>query len=92
MSTTLQRSASAASPTIGTPRGLPNLPVIEHPMSRLGDRNDLSVRGSATYGRTGGLQRSQTEVGFRPNAGPDRILNWPPGRVPPACSTSLLQG
>ena len=78
MPSAMQRAASAASP-IGTPRGLPNLPVIEHPMSRLGARSDLSIRGSATYGRTGGLQRSQTEVGLKPNGGSDRILNWPPG-------------
>jgi hypothetical protein len=87
----MQRAVSAVSP-VGTPGRLPNLPVIEHPMSRLGDRNDLAVRGSSTYGgRNGeltprGLQRSNTDVGTRKRelneAGkksPDRILNWPPG-------------
>ncbi|XP_060597062.1 EF-hand calcium-binding domain-containing protein 6-like isoform X4 [Ruditapes philippinarum] len=86
----MQRAVSAVSP-VGTPGRLPNLPVIEHPMSRLGDRNDLAVRGSSTYGgRNGeltprGLQRSNTDVGTRKRelneAGkksPDRILNWPP--------------
>ncbi|XP_053397507.1 EF-hand calcium-binding domain-containing protein 6-like isoform X4 [Mercenaria mercenaria] len=89
----IQRAVSASSP-VGTPGRLPNLPVIEHPMSRLGDRNDLAVRGSATYagGRKGdltprGLQRSNTDVGTRNREGgandlrkssPDRILNWPP--------------
>lgn len=80
--TTVQRSSSAASP-MGTPRGLPNLPVIEHPMSKLGNRTDLSVRGSATHAWIGGLRRNQTDTGFKTEApaGPDRILNWPPGKI-----------
>lgn len=79
--TTVQRSSLAASPT-GTPRGLPNLPVIKHPMSKLGDRTDLSVRGSATHARIGGLRRSQTDAGFKTGATAEteRILNWPPGK------------
>lgn len=67
----MQRAVSAASP-VGTLGRLPNLPVIEHPMSRLGDRNDLAVRGSATYsgGRKGNppecrLQRSSTDIGYK---------------------------
>ncbi|XP_052807232.1 EF-hand calcium-binding domain-containing protein 6-like isoform X5 [Mya arenaria] len=86
--TGLQRSVSAATPP--SPGRLPNLPVIEHPMSRLGDRADLAVRGSSTLGRhaAGSLTRSQTDVGFkqsRPDVNdvrkstPERILNWPPG-------------
>lgn len=66
----MHRAVSASSP-VGTPGRLPNLPVIEHPMSRLGDRNDLAVRGSATYsgGRKGSspecrLQRSCTDIGY----------------------------
>lgn len=80
--TTVQRSVSAASP-MGTPRGLPNLPLIEHPMSKLGDKTDLSVRGSSTHARIGGLRRSPTDAEFRTGApaGPDRILNWPPGKI-----------
>ncbi|WAR09381.1 EFCB6-like protein [Mya arenaria] len=85
--TGLQRSVSAATPP--SPGRLPNLPVIEHPMSRLGDRADLAVRGSSTLGRhaAGSLTRSQTDVGFkqsRPEVNdvrkstPERILNWPP--------------
>ncbi|XP_052807239.1 EF-hand calcium-binding domain-containing protein 6-like isoform X11 [Mya arenaria] len=85
--TGLQRSVSAATPP--SPGRLPNLPVIEHPMSRLGDRADLAVRGSSTLGRhaAGSLTRSQTDVGFkqsRPDVNdvrkstPERILNWPP--------------
>ena len=85
----LQRSASSAN-ALGAPGRVPNLPVIEHPMSRMGDRGDLSVRGSATVGPRGvaGLQRSQTDVGFRHGrtdgsdlrkSTPERILNWPPG-------------
>lgn len=89
MSSTLQRSVSAASP-LGTPRGLPNLPVIEHPLSRLGDSNDLTIRGSSTYGRTGGLQRSQTDVGFKTASGPNRILNWPPGKFGTVVRTDCI--
>ncbi|KAH3727976.1 hypothetical protein DPMN_053922, partial [Dreissena polymorpha] len=87
----LQRAVSSASP-MASPGRLPNLPVIEHPMSRLGDRNDLAVRGSSTYGRERGtpspLQRSQTDVGYKASkidvnnlrkSTPERILNWPPG-------------
>lgn len=86
----VQRATSAASP-VGTPGRLPNLPVIEHPMSRLGDRNDLAVRGSATYGggRNGdltarGLQRSNTDVGGRhPNRDSDtnNIRKGSPDRI-----------
>ncbi|XP_052243063.1 EF-hand calcium-binding domain-containing protein 6-like isoform X3 [Dreissena polymorpha] len=88
----LQRAVSSASP-MASPGRLPNLPVIEHPMSRLGDRNDLAVRGSSTYGRERGtpspLQRSQTDVGYKASkidvnnlrkSTPERILNWPPAQ------------
>ena len=87
----IPRAMSAVSP-VGTPGRIPNLPVIEHPMSRLGDRNDLAVRGSSTYGgrrddlTPRGLQRSNTDIGSRKREiadaskkSPDRILNWPPG-------------
>ncbi|KAL4232784.1 hypothetical protein ACF0H5_007471 [Mactra antiquata] len=84
---------SVASP-VGTPGRHGNLPVIEHPMSRLGDRNGLAIRGSATHGAgSRRLQRSNTDVGVRTprkdlainttgkKDSPDRILNWPPGML-----------
>lgn len=48
------RMAGAASPTraVGamSPARVPNLPVIEHPMAKLGDKTDLEVRGSSSMG------------------------------------------
>lgn len=79
---------SVASP-VGTPGRHGNLPVIEHPMSRLGDRNDLAIRGSATHrdvtktdmGLTRRLQRSNTDVGCR-SPRKDFVIN-PAGKRSP---------
>ena len=42
---TTPRAAGAVSPA-----RVPNLPVIEHPMAKLGDKNNLEVRGSSSMG------------------------------------------
>ncbi|KAK3096739.1 hypothetical protein FSP39_002809 [Pinctada imbricata] len=72
----------------------PNLPVIEHPMSRLGNREELSVQGSARLDmkREKAFALSPTRSArFRdgpmvpPNSArksaPERILQWPPEHV-----------
>ena len=83
------RAAGAMSPA-----RMPNLPVIEHPMAKLGDKNDLAVRGSSSLGvrrenTVGVVQHGKVDQGHRGlqdhesllirKSSPDRILNWPPG-------------
>ena len=94
--TALQRAGVAPSP-VGTPGRLPNLPFIEHPMSRLGDRKDLAITGLSATGPSRqntaiGIERSKTEMVPRGQlkdsenpdnrkGTPERILNWPPGSL-----------
>jgi len=44
------RVAMSATPHVGGAR-TPNLPVIEHPMAKLGNKNELTIRGSSSLGR-----------------------------------------
>ncbi|XP_062588378.1 EF-hand calcium-binding domain-containing protein 6-like isoform X3 [Saccostrea cucullata] len=81
---------TAAVPRVSAgPKRFPNLPVIQHPMSRLSNQEDLAILGSAS-----GLRASQAgkmSLQFQhsgagdPSANttvrasaPERILQWPP--------------
>uniref|UniRef100_A0A8W8J0J5 EF-hand domain-containing protein n=1 Tax=Magallana gigas TaxID=29159 RepID=A0A8W8J0J5_MAGGI len=70
-------------------RRFPNLPVIEHPMSRMSNRDDLAVLGSARglrAGQFGKISFQDPGSGAREPApssanrasAPERILQWPP--------------
>lgn len=70
-------------------RRFPNLPVIEHPMSRMSNRDDLAVLGSARglrAGQSGKISFQDPGSGAREPApisanrasAPERILQWPP--------------
>ncbi|XP_048768319.2 EF-hand calcium-binding domain-containing protein 6-like isoform X3 [Ostrea edulis] len=82
-------ATSAAVPRVSAgPRRFPNLPVIQHPMSRLNDRQDLAILGSAS-GLRHGVGNMSLQVppsgtnGLSPKSAnrasaPERILQWPP--------------
>lgn len=48
----------------------PNLPVIEHPMAKLGNKSDLNIRGSSSMG-------FRKENGFNLDFGPKVSANGP---------------
>ncbi|XP_056013597.1 EF-hand calcium-binding domain-containing protein 6-like isoform X9 [Ostrea edulis] len=85
-------ATSAAVPRVSAgPRRFPNLPVIQHPMSRLNDRQDLAILGSAS-GLRHGVGNMSLQVppsgtnGLSPKSAnrasaPERILQWPPEYV-----------
>lgn len=70
-------------------RRFPNLPVIEHPMSRMSNRDDLAVLGSARGLRAGQFgkisfqdpgsgAREPASISANRASAPERILQWPP--------------
>lgn len=70
-------------------RRFPNLPVIEHPMSRMSNRDDLAVLGSARGLRAGQFgkisfqdpgsgAREPAPISANRASAPERILQWPP--------------
>lgn len=70
-------------------RRFPNLPVIEHPMSRMSNREDLTVLGSARGLRAGQFgkisfqdpgsgAREPAPISANRASAPERILQWPP--------------
>lgn len=72
-------------------RRFPNLPVIEHPMSRMSNRDDLAVLGSARGLRAGQFgkisfqdpgsgAREPAPISANRASAPERILQWPPGK------------
>lgn len=72
-------------------RRFPNLPVIEHPMSRMSNREDLTVLGSARGLRAGQFgkisfqdpgsgAREPAPISANRASAPERILQWPPGK------------
>ncbi|KAL3881789.1 hypothetical protein ACJMK2_028182, partial [Sinanodonta woodiana] len=83
----MSRAVSAAGSSSGR---MSNLPVIQHPMSRMGDAQDLNIRGSSSIA----IRRENTVVTIRSgraevgnNNGaqnhmrksvPERIVQWPP--------------
>lgn len=81
-------ASMAAVPRVSTgQRRFPNLPVIPHPMSRMSDRENLAVLGSASGLRSGKMSFQDPRLGAKDSAptsairasAPDRILQWPPG-------------
>ena len=74
-----------------SPARVPNLPVIEHPMAKMGDKNNLEVRGSSSMRRENTVavvHHGKVDLGHTGAApdsllvrkrSPERILNWPPG-------------
>ncbi|KAK3602964.1 hypothetical protein CHS0354_016772 [Potamilus streckersoni] len=84
----MSRAVSAAGSASGR---MSNLPVIQHPMSRMGDAQDLNIRGSSSIA----IRREHTVVTIRSGRAevgndhgahnhmrksvPERILQWPPG-------------
>ena len=86
------RAVGAMSPVrvagSASPARMPNLPVIEHPMAKMGDKNDLAVRGSSSMGvrrenTVGVVHRGRVDPGQESllirKSSPDRLLNYPPG-------------
>nr|XP_022293404.1 EF-hand calcium-binding domain-containing protein 6-like isoform X2 [Crassostrea virginica] len=80
-------ASMAAVPRVSTgQRRFPNLPVIPHPMSRMSDRENLAVLGSASGLRSGKMSFQDPRLGAKDSAptsairasAPDRILQWPP--------------
>ncbi|XP_021340302.1 EF-hand calcium-binding domain-containing protein 6-like isoform X3 [Mizuhopecten yessoensis] len=73
-------SGVAAVPRVpGSPhKGMktPNLPVIEHPMSKLGNKGDLNIRGSSSMG-----QRKDNGHGLNLDFGPKISTNGPSAPV-----------
>ncbi|XP_069136639.1 EF-hand calcium-binding domain-containing protein 6-like isoform X4 [Argopecten irradians] len=69
-------SGVAAVPRVtGSPnKGMktPNLPVIEHPMAKLGNKGDLNIRGSSSMGA-----RKDTGHGLNLDFGPKMSVNGP---------------
>ncbi|XP_060080227.1 uncharacterized protein LOC132559610 [Ylistrum balloti] len=69
-------SGVAAVPRVsGSPhKGMktPNLPVIEHPMAKLGNKGDLNIRGSSSMG-----PRKDTGHGLNLDFGPKMSTNGP---------------
>lgn len=69
-----------------------NLPIIRHPMSKLGNKNDLAIRGSSSSGFRqnnghifGGAplgvgSASTRGVDAVRKSAPERMIHWPPGK------------
>ena len=81
-------ASMAAVPRVSTgQRRFPNLPVIPHPMSRMSDRENLAVLGSASGLRSGKMSFQDPRLEAKDSvptsairaSAPDRILQWPPG-------------
>ncbi|XP_061176941.1 EF-hand calcium-binding domain-containing protein 6-like [Saccostrea echinata] len=78
---------TAAVPRVSAgPKRFPNLPIIQHPMSRMSNQEELAILGSASGLRSGkmSLQFQHSGTGdpssnntVRASA-PERILQWPP--------------